>query len=120
MWRTLIGLFLVAHGLVTVAMWGPRYSTVPEGRIQPPDPAHSWIFGDVRMVSLVFGVTVGLALAVAGIGFLTNQTWWPLVAAGAGAASLLLFGVFFTPWWGAGIAISTALIVGALRAGTIA
>ena len=112
--RTLIGLLLVAHGLVTVAMWAPRYPAAPRGQIQPPDPAHSWIFGDVRMFSLVFGVTVGLVLAVAGIGFLMHQTWWPPVAVGAGTASLLLFGVFFTPWWVIGIAISTALVMGAL------
>jgi hypothetical protein len=117
MWRTLVGLFLVAHGLVTVAMWGPRYPAVPEGQVQPPNPAHSWIFGDVRMLSLILGVAVGLALAVAGVGFLTHQGWWPPVAIGAGAASLLLFGIFFTPWWVVGMATSAGLIVAALRAG---
>jgi hypothetical protein len=60
---------------------------------------------------------VGLALAAAGIGFLTDQSWWPLTTVAAGAASLVLFAVFFTPWWTAGIAISTALIIGAMRAG---
>jgi hypothetical protein len=117
MWRTLLGLFLVAHGLVTVAIWGPTYPAVPEGQLQPPNAAHSWIFGDVRVFSLIFGVAVGLALAAAGFAFLTHQEWWPAVAIGAGVASLVLFAVFFTPWWTAGIAISTALIVGTLRAG---
>jgi hypothetical protein len=116
MWHTILGLFLVAHGLVTVAIWGPRYPAAPEGQLQPPDPAHSWIFGDVRTSSLIFGVLVGLALALAGFGFLTDQTWWPPVAMGAGIASLVLFGVFFTPWWSAGIAISAGLVFGALRA----
>jgi len=77
MWHTILGLFLVAHGLVTVAIWGPRYPAAPEGQLQPPDPAHSWIFGDVRTSSLIFGVLVGLALALAGFGFLTDQTWGP-------------------------------------------
>lgn len=119
MWRTVIGLFLMAHGLVTVALWGPRYPAVPEGRLQPPDPAHSWIFGDVRVFSLLLGVAVGLVLVAAGLGILTDQAWWPPVAAVAGGASLLLFGIFFTPWWVAGIAISTALVAGALLAGPI-
>jgi hypothetical protein len=116
MTRFLLGAFLVPHGLVTMAIWGPSYPTVPEGQLQPPNPAHSWIFGDVRLLSLIFGVAIGIALAVAGVGFLTHQSWWPPVAAGAGITSLLLFAVFFTPWWLAGIAISAALVIGAFRA----
>jgi hypothetical protein len=119
MWRTLIGLFLVAHGLVTIAIWGPRYPAVPEGQLQPPDAAHSWIFGDVRLPSLIIGVAVGVALAIAGFGFLTHQAWWPPVAIGAGVASLLLFAAFFTPWWLAGIAISTAFVIAAFRSAPV-
>ena len=120
MWHTVIGLFLVAHGLVTLAIWGPRYRAVPEGKVQPPNPAHSWIFGDTRRFSLILGLAVGLALTLAGLAFLTSQAWWPLMAVGAGVSSLLLFGIFFTPWWMAGIAISSALVVGALLSGPIA
>lgn len=120
MTRTLIGLFLVAHGLVTIAMWGPKYPAVAEGQLQPPNPAHSWIFGDVRTFSLTFGVIVGLGLMVAGVGFLTDQQWWPQAAVISGVASMILFAVFFTPWWLAGIAISAGLIVGAYRAGIAA
>jgi len=115
--RTLVGLFLIAHGFVTLAMWVPEYAAVPEGQVQPPNPSHSWVFGDARRLSVVLGVLVGLALAAAGVAFLTDQGWWPQLAIASGGASLVLFGVFFTPWWLAGIAISTALIVGALRAG---
>lgn len=114
MLRILIGLFLVAHGLITIAIWGPTYPAVPEGQLQPPNTSHSWIFGDVRLFSLIFGVAVGVGLAIAGLGFLTHQGWWPPFAIGAGVASLLLFAVFFTPWWLAGIAISTAFVIGAL------
>ena len=117
MLRTLIGLLLVAHGLVTVAIWGPTYPAVPKGQLQPPNAAHSWILGDVRFFSLVLGVAVGLTLAIAGFGFLTHQSWWPVSAIGAGGASLLLFAVFFTPWWTVGIAISTGLIIAGMRSG---
>jgi hypothetical protein len=117
MWRTILGLFLMAHGLVTIAIWGPKYAPVPEGRLQPPDPAHSWIFGDMRTLSLLLGIAVGLVLAVAGFGFLTHQSWWPPVAIAAGTASLALFGIFFTPWWSVGIVISAGLLIWALRAG---
>jgi hypothetical protein len=117
--RTVVGLFLVAHGIVMALIWvGPKPSGA-QGRLQPPDPSHSWVFGDIRSSSVILGLIVGVALAFAGVGFLTQQTWWPPAAIGAGVASLLLFAVFFTPWWSAGIAISAALIVGALRASMV-
>lgn len=116
--RSLVGLLIVAHGLVTIAIWSAKYPAVAEGQVQPPNPSHSWIFGDVRTFSLLFGVAVGLALAVAGFGFLTEQVWWPTFAVWAGAASLLLFAVFFSPWWVAGIAISATLVVSAWRVET--
>ncbi|MGH2808672.1 MAG: hypothetical protein ACRDKT_15515 [Actinomycetota bacterium] len=119
MWRILLGLLVVAHGVVTVAIWASPTPASVEGRMTPPDPAHSWIFGDARALSVELGIAVGLALVLAGIGFLTDQSWWPSVAVGAGAASLLLFGMFFTPWWAAGIAISVAAVIAGLRAGTL-
>lgn len=117
MWRSFLGVLLVAHGLVTVAIWGAPSPAAVEGPVRPPDPAHSWLLGDVRSLSVVLGVLVGLALAVAGVGFLTDQGWWPSLAIGAGAASLVLFGIFFTPWWVVGIAISIVVLVAGLRAG---
>ena len=117
--RTLIGLFLVAHGLVTALIWGSPKAAVAEGQWQPPDPSHSWLLGDLRTLSVVLGLIIGVALAIAGFGFLTHQTWWPTVGLAAGASSLLLFALFFTPWWLAGIAISGALIIGAARIGVV-
>ena len=117
--RTVVGLFLVAHGLVIAGIWGPRIPVAPEGERQPPDPAHSWLLGDVRTLSLRFGVAVGLAVAIAGVAFLAHASWWPLAAAGAGVASLCLFALFFTPWWIGGIGISAAFVVGALRAAPV-
>jgi len=116
--RTLTGLFLVAHGLLTAGIWGLRFPAVPEGQVQPPDPAHSWLLGDARVTSMILGIFAGVVLAIAGFGFLTDQSWWTHAAVGGGAASLLLFAVFFTPWWLAGIAISIALIIGALGSTT--
>jgi hypothetical protein len=34
-----------------------------------------------------------------------------------GGLSLVLFGLFFTPWWAAAIAISAALVIAAVRVG---
>ena len=115
--RTLIGLFLVAHGLVTALIWGSPKAAVVEGQWQAPDPSHSWLLGNVRTLSVVLGLAIGAALAITGFGFLTHQTWWPVVGVAAAASSLLLFALFFTPWWLAGIAISAALVVAAVRTG---
>ena len=116
MWHTLVGLLFVAHGLVTVAIWGPKYPAVAEGQLQPPNPAHSWLLGDVRSLSMILGIAVGLALIAAGIGFLTDQPWWPEVGVIGATASLVLFAVFFTPWWTVGIGISIALLLTGLQA----
>ena len=116
MWQTLVGLLFVAHGIVTVALWGPTYPTVPEGKLQPPDAAHSWVLGDVRSLSKILGIAVGLGLVVAGFGLVTDQPWWPGAGIGAAAASLVLFAVFFSRWWIAGIGISVALLVAGLQA----
>jgi hypothetical protein len=114
--RTMLGLFIVAHGLVTAGIWGVGMPAAPEGEVQPPDPAHTWLIGDTRAISAVLGVAVGCTKVVAGVGYLAQAGWWPPMAIGTGAASLALFGLYFTPWWSAGIVISAVLIVGAMRA----
>jgi hypothetical protein len=65
---------------------------------------------------MIVGIAVGLAVVAAGIGFLTEQPWWPAVGVTGAAASLVLFAVFFTPWWTVGIGISVALLLAALQA----
>ena len=111
--RYLLGAFVVAHGLVTIAMWSPNPRTVQPA--PPMDTSHSWLLGDARSVALTLAVAAGLVIAVAGAGFLAHQQWWAPVGVIGGALSLALFALFFTPWWSAGIAISAALVVGAVR-----
>jgi hypothetical protein len=65
---------------------------------------------------MITGIAVGLALIAAGIGFLNDHPWWPGVGVTAAAASLVLFAVFFTPWWTVGIGISVALLLAGLQA----
>ena len=115
MWRTMLGLFVLAHGLVTVAIWGPNPRTIV-GR-PPMDTSHSWLLGDARSVSLILAIWAGVAISVAGIAFMTHQEWWPLAGILRGGLSFILFTVFFSPWWVAGIAISAGLIVASVRAG---
>lgn len=117
MLRSLLGALVVAHGLVTIAIWAPNPQTV---KIPPPmDTSHSWLLGDARTIALALATAAGVSIAVAGIAFLVHAPWWPLGALVSGGLSLLLFGLFFTPWWLAGIAISSGLVVAAVRAGSL-
>lgn len=71
MTRFLLGAFVVAHGLVTIAIWSPNPRTV-----DPPPPmntSHSWLLGEARSVALTLAIAAGVAIAAAGVGFLTHQ-----------------------------------------------
>jgi hypothetical protein len=119
MWRTALGGLVVVHGLLTAAMWLPKYKEVEGASIQPPNTSHSWLFGEARGLALTLGVTAALLLVIAGAAFLTQQTWWPTAGLIAGSVSLLLFALFFSPWWVIAFAISGGLVIAALRAGPV-
>lgn len=110
MWRVAFGVLLIAHGLVTILIWAPAPSADA-----PMDTSRSWLLGEARLVSLVLAIPAGLLIIASGVGLLSHQDWWSLVGVVGGALSLILFGVFFTPWWLAAIAISAALVIAALR-----
>lgn len=112
--RFLIGGFVIAHGLVTIGIWAPNPQNVKPA--PPMDTTHSWLLGDARSFALSLAIAAGMAIAIAGVAYLINLQWWPIAGLVAGSLSLLLFGLFFSPWWVAGIAISSALVIAALRA----
>lgn len=105
--RTAFGLFLVAHALVTGAIW-----------LTPPDAAKpagfgnqaSWLFADSRPAMVTVTALAAGALAIAGVGVLANASWWAAPAAVGAVASLALVVATFTPWWTAAIAINVALL----------
>jgi hypothetical protein len=118
MWRTAFGVLVVAHGLLTVGIWTPNPRTLTGDA--PMDTSHSWLLGDARTVSLVLAVIAGFVVSAAGLGILAHQEWWTAAGLLGGVLSLVRFGLFFTPWWAAAIAISAALIVVAIRDGIVA
>lgn len=78
MLRNLIGVLVVAHGLVTIAIWSPSPQTV---KLAPPmDTSQSWLLGNSRIIALALAITAGLSVTVAGIAFLAQADWWPLAA----------------------------------------
>ena len=109
--RWLAGLFLVAHGVLHVAIW-----LSPPPKNAPFDAHRSPMFGDVRVAATALGLAAGLAFVVSGVGYLAGQAWWPALALGASAASIVLMLLTFTPWWLIALAIDAAVAVLAWRA----
>jgi hypothetical protein len=109
--RWLGGLFLVAHGLIHLAIWVPR----PPADA-PFDAHRSPMFGDVRAVAAVLAVLAAGGFVVSGVGYLAGQDWWAPVALGAAGVSIALVILTFTPWWLLGLAIDAAIAVLAWRA----
>jgi hypothetical protein len=110
MWRTALGAFLIAHGVLTAIIW-----SAPPGGEAPMTPGRSWLLGDARLVSVVLAVVSGLLIVASGVGVLGHRDWWSAAGLAGGVLSLVLFLLFFSLWWLIGIAISSALVVAALR-----
>jgi hypothetical protein len=108
--RWLGGLFLLAHGLLHVALWIPRPANVPF------DTSRSPMFGNVRGVAISLSLLVALLFVVAGVAVLMHAAWWAPVAIAAAAVSALLIILTFSPWLLAGLAIDVIIVVIALLA----
>ena len=106
----LFGGFLIAHGLVHVAIW-----LAPATDDAPFDVRRSWLLGDLGRLGTVAGPAAGTIFVLAGIAFLTGAAWWPVALLVAAAVSLLLPGGTFTAWRRPGPAINVALVIGAAR-----
>ena len=105
MLRVLLGLFLVAHGLVTFGIWA-----APATEKAPFNPSRSWLLCDARAPAVTLAVVAAVAFVAAGGGYLTQQGWWAAAAVAAGAAAVALMALYFTPWLSAGILISAAIL----------
>ena len=106
--RVLLGLFFIAHGLVHVAIWAPKYD--PEKAAF--DASHSWLLGDRRPLARFLAFAAAAILIVAGIALLAQGGWWrPTAMVGLSVSTVLLL-VYFTPWYLFILAVNIALIVG--------
>ena len=114
MLRVVVGLFLIAHGLVHLLYFAPppeddpRYPFVPEDRwfakalgLRPS--AAKAVVGTLAVVSALAFVVSGIAL------FASAELWQPAAVVGS-AVSLVLFVLFFHRWLVFGIAIDVAII----------
>ncbi|HET9672195.1 MAG TPA: hypothetical protein VFQ40_05030 [Actinomycetota bacterium] len=111
MWRFLFISFLIAHGLVHVAIW--LFPKPAEGKA-PFDVSHSWLFGDVKPVAVVLAVLAAVLLVAGGLGLWAHAEWWRGVAAVGLAVSFGLMVLTFNPWYLFIEAVNAALLVGLL------
>jgi hypothetical protein len=109
--RVLVGLLVVAHGLVTFGIWA-----APVTEKAPFNPSHSWLLGDTRTLAVALAVVAAVAFVVAGGGVLAQQGWWAAAAVAAGAVAVVLMGLYFNPWLSAGILISAAILYAGAQA----
>jgi hypothetical protein len=111
MLRVLIGLFVVAHGLVTFGIWA-----APVAEKAPFNPSHSWLLGDTRTLAIALAVLAAITFVVTGGGFLAEQDWRAAAAVAAGAVAVLLMALYFNPWLSAGILISVVILYAGAQA----
>jgi hypothetical protein len=103
------GLFLVAHGLLHLAIW------LPEPKQDAPfDPGHSWLLGAVRRPARALAVAAGALFALAGVLVLAGGDAGAALAVAAAVVSLALVLVTFHPWLIGAVAIDVAITVVAL------
>lgn len=103
----LIG-FLIAHGLVHVAIWAPKYD--PEKVAF--EASHSWLIGDQRPLARVLAFAAAALLVLAGIALWAHGGWWrPTAVLGLSVSTVLLL-LYFNPWYLFILPVNIALIVG--------
>lgn len=113
MWRFIFIAFLIAHGLVHVAMWVLVPKPAP-GKEAPFDSSHSWLLGNQRALAASVAVATAAILVVAGFGLWAHADWWRAAAVIGLTASFVLMVVYFSPWFIFIEAVNAALIASIL------
>lgn len=112
--RFLVATYLVAHGLVHVAI----YVAPPDpSKPQPFDPHRSWALAHAQApAAATRGSSVLLAWMTAAAFTLTalavglGAGWWPAAAVLAAALGLVFKALWFHPWLTVGVALDVAAI----------
>jgi len=98
--RTLLGVFVVLHGLIHLLYVGQsaRYFELQAGLAWPDG---SWLFSRLlgveanRTLASILLVLVGVGFAVSGIGIIARIPWWRQVIVGSALFSTAIFILFY-------------------------
>ncbi|HSI79395.1 MAG TPA: hypothetical protein VK919_01975 [Solirubrobacterales bacterium] len=105
----LAGLFLIAHGLVHLAVW-----VAPQPPEVPFDSRHSWLLGDAGAPSRVLAVAACALFILAGILVVAGAGLGAGLAVAGAVASLALVSLTFNRWFVFAIAVNVAILVVAI------
>ncbi len=118
--KLLLAAFLAAHALIHASYLTPTPPRTAGGPEWPFEMSRSWLITGagldqavVRALGtalVVTTLTLVLASALATVGWLLPQAWWPALAVGGATASALTLAVFFHPWLTLGIVIDAGLL----------
>ncbi|MCD7442291.1 hypothetical protein K4B79_29230 [Streptomyces lincolnensis] len=113
----LVGVFLIAHGLLHPGVWT---APAPAGRPAPFDPGHSWALtaahvadAPARATALALAWYTALVYAVAGAGVFAGSGWWPVAAVVGAVSGLVLKTAWFDPWLSVGVLLDVGVILAA-------
>jgi hypothetical protein len=94
-WRIVLALVILAHGIGHVLFLAPCLGIAQWGQ-----SAHSWLLtgllGDTatRVIGSLLWLAVTAGFVAAGVGLLGQHAWWRMLAVGAAAVSLLALVLF--------------------------
>lgn len=113
--KTLLGLFLIAHGLIHASYLTPK----PDDPKYPFSFTESWfahIAGDAsKPIGMILALIVVMSFALAGLGVLgvpgLEASWKIFTTVGA-ISSLLLLALYWHTWLVLGLVINAVLLYG--------
>ncbi len=106
----LAGLFLVAHGLVHLAVW-----IAPPPPDAPFDSCHSWLLGDAGVLSRALTIGACAVFVLAGVLLIAGAGLGATLAVVGSVTSLVLVVLTFNRWFVFAVAINAAIIGIVLR-----
>lgn len=124
--RILVGIFLIAHGLVHS---GLAAAPVPNDPASKPgafftDATRSWLLSEIglsvytiRITGIVLVILTTLSFLAAGLGVLGVAGFdsiWRVMTILSACLSLLLLGIFWHPWLVVGVLINIGILVSLL------
>ena len=112
--RTVVGLLLIAHGLVHLLYLMPRPEDDPSYPFVPETRWSAKLVGvepsTAKTVAASLAVAVAAVLLVSGIALFADADIWKVAAATGSLLSLALLLLFFHPWLTIGVAIDVAIL----------
>lgn len=118
--------FLVAHGLLHLAIWLPRPEPDPD-RPPPFEPDHSGVLTALHVptttthrLSTTIAVVAAVSYVVAGLGVALSTSWVVGATVVAAVVGIVLKAVYFHPWLTIGLALDGLVLSAALASWPIA